>query len=152
MNIDLLDAELRRDEGVKYSMYFDTKGIPTIGVGHNIQASPLPAEYVQPLTDDQVDDLLNHDLQVVFAGLDLHHPWWRGLDEVRQRVISNLAFNLGEARLDGFVNTLHAMQINDFDAAANGMENSAWAGQVGNRAVRLVEAMRTGVMPDEVAP
>jgi lysozyme len=35
MNQALLEAELRRDEGVRYTIYADTMGIPTVGVGHN---------------------------------------------------------------------------------------------------------------------
>ena len=148
MNIDLMDAELRRDEGVRYAPYNDSMGIPTVGVGHNLQAMPLPSGWAYPLSDDQVDDLLNHDLQVVFAGLDLHHSWWRQMDEVRQRVLANMAFNLGETRLDGFVNTLRAMQTGDYLGAAAGMSASAWAGQVGDRATRLISAMRSGVMEE----
>ena len=149
MNLDLLDKELRRDEGVLYVEYLDSRGFPTTGVGHNLQAVPLPAGWTYPLSDDQVNSLLNHDLNVAFAGLDLHHPWWRQMDEVRQRVIVNMAFNMGETRLDTFVNTLHEMQTGDYLGAAAGMSASAWAGQVGNRATRLITAMRTGVMPDE---
>jgi lysozyme len=149
MDMTLLDAELRRDEGVRYSPYNDTKGIPTVGVGHNLQAVHLPAGWTYPLTDAQVDTLLGHDLIVTFSGLDLHHPWWRQMDEVRQRVLANMAFNLGETRLDGFVNTLRAMQTGDYLGAAAGMSTSAWASQVGNRATRLIEAMRTGIMPNE---
>lgn len=149
MDLTLLDAELRRDEGVRYIPYLDTKGISTVGVGHNLQAVPLPAGWTYPLTDDQVNSLLGHDLIVTFAGLDLHHPWWTMMDEVRQRVLANMAFNLGETRLDTFVNTLHSMQTGDYIGAAAGMSASAWAGQVGARAARLITAMATGVMPDE---
>jgi lysozyme len=149
MIIALLDAELRRDEGVRYAQYLDTKGIPTIGVGHNLNAMPLPDGWTQPITDDEVDILLNQDLQVVFNALDLHLPWWRQLDEVRQRVIANMTFNMGITTLLEFKNTLHAMQIGDYASAAGGMAASAWAREVGHRAGRLIEAMSTGVMPDE---
>jgi lysozyme len=149
MNLDLLDAELRRDEGVRRNPYNDSRGIPTVGVGHNLQASPLPAGWTFPLTDDQVDDLLNHDVLVVGAALDLHFPWWRQLDEVRQRVIVNMCFNMGIGTLCTFKNTMHAMQTGDYLGAAAGMAASAWAGQVGNRATRLITAMRTGEMPNE---
>lgn len=147
MNNDLMVAELRRDEGVEYTEYMDSEGIPTTGVGHNLQAMPLPAGWTYPLDDGQVDDLLSHDLAVVFAGLDLHHPWWRQMDEIRQHVIANMAFNLGETRLDGFVNALACMQTGDYIGAAAGMSASRWATQVGDRAKRLISAMSSGVMP-----
>lgn len=151
MNIALLEAELRRDEGVRYSEYLDTMGIRTIGVGHNMQASPIPPQWTQPLTDDQVNQLLSDDLTNVFAVLDYNLSWWRNLDEVRQRVVANMAFNLGSVKLLGFHNTLHCMQTGDYLGAAAGMAASAWAGQVGNRATRLISAMRSGEMPDEPA-
>lgn len=149
MNLTLLEAELRRDEGVRDTIYPDTKGVPTVGVGHNCKSSPLPAGWACPLTDGQVDSLLEHDLTVAFAALDLHLPWWRKLDEVRQRVVANMAFNLGVADLLGFHNTLLAMQRGSYAIAAAGMKASQWYGQVGDRAVRLCHAMEYGVMPDE---
>jgi lysozyme len=151
MNQSLLIAELRRDEGVRYSRYLDTAGIPTVGVGHNLRANPLPAGWTFPLTDDQVNQLLAHDIAVTTAALSLHLPWWAHLDEVRQRVVANMAFNLGVGTLLAFHNTLAAIQSGRYGDAANGMKASAWFKQVGARAERLCQAMATGVMPDEPA-
>jgi lysozyme len=147
MNRSLLIAELRRDEGVRYVVYLDSRGIPTIGVGHNCRAKPLPLDWRPPLNDIQVDQLLDNDLADTFAGLDKSIPWWQSLDDVRQRVIANMAFNLGVDGLLGFKNTLGAIRISDYAAGADGMAESLWYRQVGARAVRLVQAMRTGVMP-----
>ncbi|EPS1221713.1 glycoside hydrolase family protein [Burkholderia cenocepacia] len=147
MNLNLLEIELRRDEGVRYYRYLDSKGIPTVGVGHNLRARPLPAGWKFPLSDGQVNQLLAEDLADTFAGLDQHLAWWRALDEVRQRVIANMAFNLGVDKLLGFKNTLVAVQRGAYAVAAAGMKASLWYSQVGQRAVRLVKAMETGVMP-----
>lgn len=153
MILDLLDAELRRDEDVRYVPYKDTSKPPkwTVGVGHNLQVSPLPAGWTYPLSDAQVDQLLDTDLDNTFAQLDHALPWWRGLDEVRQRVVANMAFNMGVTDLLGFHNTLGAMQRGSYAIAAAGMKASDWYGEVGDRAVRLCQAMETGVMPDEPA-
>jgi len=140
-----LVEELRSDEGVRYVPYADTKGIPTTGVGHNLQASPLPAGWSYPLTDDQVNQLLSSDLANVFTDLDRDLPWWTDLNDVRQRVIANMMFNLGSNRLLGFKNTLAAMRQGRYDDASAGMLNSAWASQVGARAQRLAQMMRDGV-------
>lgn len=139
-----LVVELRRDEGVRYVPYRDTKGIPTVGVGHNLQAAPLPSGWTYPLTDDQVNQLLRIDLTNVFSDLNRDLPWWTDLNDVRQRVIANMMFNLGSNRLLGFKNTLAAMRQGRYDDAAAGMLNSAWASQVGARAQRLAQMMRTG--------
>ncbi|WP_230371233.1 glycoside hydrolase family protein [Paludibacterium denitrificans] len=149
MNQALLIAELRRDEGVRYRPYLDTATPPrrTVGVGHNMDAKPLPSGWVFPLSDAQVNQLLASDLQAVYSGLDAKLPWWRTLDEVRQRVVANMAFNLGVGGLLGFPNTLAVMRLSNYASAAAHMKASAWYKQVGQRAVRLCQAMETGVMP-----
>jgi GH24 family phage-related lysozyme (muramidase) len=141
-NLALLDTELRCDEGVRYKPYTDSRGIPTVGVGHNLEARPLPREWTYPLTDAQVNTLLAADLQDVFDELDRNLPWWRDLNDVRQRVLANMAFNLGVPRLMGFHNTLAAMRQGRYVDAANCMCESQWATQVGDRALRLANAMK----------
>jgi lysozyme len=143
-NLKRLIAELRRDEGVRYSVYKDTKGIDTVGVGHNLQAKPLPAGWKCPLNDTQVDSLLDDDLEDVYHDLDRNLPWWTDLNDVRQRVICNMAYNLGITKLLGFRNTLVFMRQGKYDAAADGMLASAWATQVKGRALRLADMMRKG--------
>ncbi|MFM0141716.1 glycoside hydrolase family protein [Paraburkholderia sp. RL18-085-BIA-A] len=153
MNLTLLEAELRRDEGVRYVPYLDTRGFHTVACGHNLAASPLPAGWAYPLTDAQVNQLLERDISTGLAKLDKVLPWWRQMDEVRQRVIANLVFNMGIGNaalgtgLLGFKNTLAAMQRGSYSVAAAGMKASAWYSQTGQRAVRLCQAMETGTMP-----
>lgn len=142
-----LVLELRRDEGVRYSPYNDSRGFLTIGVGHNMQASPLPDGWKFPLDDGEVDALLESDLQTVYDGLDNALPWWTTLDYVRQRVMCNMCFNLGLTKFLGFKNTLASVEQGHYAAAATGMLNSAWASQVGDRAVRLANMMKTGTTP-----
>jgi lysozyme len=149
MNLALLKAELRRDEGVRYSPYPDTRGFRTVGVGHNMTASPLPPGWKFPLTAAQVDQLLDADIADTLHQLDAHLPWWRTLSEVRQRVVANMVFNLGISDFLGFHKAIGGMQEGAWDVAADEMQNSKWFGQVKGRAVRLCEAMRTDVMPDE---
>jgi lysozyme len=149
MNLALLEAELRRDEGVRYMPYLDSRGYKTAGVGHLLSGAPLPAGWSYPLTDVQVDQWLAQDISAALYALDQKCPWWRSMDEVRQRVIANMCFNLGITKLLGFKHALASMQAGDYPAAAAGMRASSWYGQVKDRAVRLCEAMETGVMPDE---
>lgn len=147
MDMVLFEAELRRDEGVKYWPYRDSVGVQTTGVGHNLQAKPLPSNWAYPLTLAQVTQLLEEDIADTFANLDRNLPWWRQMDEVRQRVIANMCFNLGIGKLLGFHNTLFAMQRGSYAVAAAGMRSSDWFHQVGDRALRLCQAMETGTMP-----
>lgn len=143
-NDSALISELRRDEGVRRSIYLDSVGIKTIGVGHNLEAHPLPDGFIPPLTDEQIDGLLASDLLLVFSGLDAHIGWWRTLSYARQRVLANMAFNLGINGLLGFKNTLQKIKDGDYEGASIGMLASKWAGQVGDRAKRLAKMMREG--------
>jgi lysozyme len=144
-NLQKLIAELRRDEGVRYSPYNDTKGIPTVGVGHNLNAKPLPAGWKYPLNDTQVNSLLDDDLEDVFHDLDRNLPWWTDLTDMRQRVLANLCFNMGINRLLGFKKALVAMRQGKFSTAADELLDSTWATQVKGRAARLADMMRKGV-------
>ena len=139
-----LIKELRRDEGVKYVLYYDTVGIPTTGVGHNLKAKPLPTGWRYPLDDAQVDELLSADIDNVLKELDKYVPWWKDVSEKRQRVLANMCFNLGGAGLAGFKNTLGTIKAGKYNEAAAGMLKSKWAKQVKGRAVRLAQMMREG--------
>lgn len=129
-------TELVRDEGLRLKPYQDSLGILTIGVGRNLRD--------RGITREEAYHLLQNDVADVQGDLDHALPWWRSLDEVRQRVLVNMCFNLGIDRLLGFKQTLAFVQDGRWEEAAQGMLNSAWAGQVRERASRLAEMMRTG--------
>ena len=140
----LLNQELRRDEGVRYSPYKCSAGKDTVGVGHNLEANPLPEGTTYPLNDSQVDAILTSDIEDVFRSLDRRLPWWATLTPARQRVLVNMCFNLGINGLLTFKNTLKAIQEGKYELAAANMRASKWATQVGARAKRLADMMVAG--------
>lgn len=77
--------------------------------------------------------------------LDTQLPWWRGMSDARQDVLVNMVWNLGIAGLLAFHNTLSYMEKANYAQASANMLVSKWAQQVGQRATRLAEQMRTGV-------
>lgn len=139
MNRDILENELERDEGFRPYAYRDSLGFLTIGYGRMVDQRAGGG-----ITRDEARYLLNNDLDEVEADLDAHFSWWREMTETRQRVLANMAFNLGIAKLKRFTNTLAAMERGDYEAAAKGMLASLWAQQVKGRAERLAEMMREG--------
>src|SRR5216683_3351843 len=150
MTTNNLEDDLIRDEGERLRAYRDTKGIWTIGIGHNIEADPVENPQLQHLINPgidraTVDELFASDLGNAKSQLGLHLPWWTELDDIRQDVLVNMTFNMGINTLLQFHNTLAKLQAGDYDGAADGMLASAWAGQVGQRAQRLATQMRTGV-------
>jgi lysozyme len=141
MNIERLKVELERDEGLRLKPYLDTVGKTTIGVGRNLTDVGI--------SDSEAYYLLDADIARAGADLDRALPWWVTLGEVRQRVLINMTFNMGIGGLLQFNNTLTRIKAGDWDGAAKGMMASLWARQVGPRATRLAEMMRTGAEPTE---
>ena len=129
---------IKRHEGVKSKVYLCSAGYETIGVGRNISESGLG------LSDDEIDYLLQNDIQRVKEELRETYFWFGTLDEARQDAMIDICFNLGLTRLRGFVKALEAMSREQFDIAADEFMDSKWAEQVGTRAIRLTEMIRSG--------
>jgi lysozyme len=136
LNVDALLSELVEEEGLSFKPYRDSVGKLTIGVGHNLDDNGI--------TLAEARSILADDLAAVEAQLDKQMPWWRSLDDVRQRVIADMAFNMGITTFLTFHGTLADVRTGQYESAAAGMLASLWARQVGRRARRLAEMMRTG--------
>lgn len=136
MDKKALAAQLNIDEGRRSQLYKDTVGKITGGVGHNFDD--------RGLSPAVIDLMLDEDMDVAIADLDRALPWWRQMSERRQQALANMCFNLGIKRLLGFNNTLRFMRDGAYPAAAEGMLDSLWARQVGDRAKRLAKMMREG--------
>src|SRR5271166_2384062 len=57
-----LDALVTKHEGIRLNVYNDQYGNPTIGIGHNLKAKPLPAGWTAPITVEQAQTLLQADV------------------------------------------------------------------------------------------
>lgn len=131
-----LREQLIRDEGIRLKAYYDTMGKITVGVGRNLTDKGLSQDEALYLLDNDIREAQNGVLTVL--------PWTVGLDEPRMAVLINMAFNLGLRGLLSFRKTLEAIAKADYDDAAKHMLDSDWAEQVGKRATRLAEQMRSG--------
>jgi len=142
MNLQRLKAVLIRHEGLKLKPYKDTVGKLTIGVGRNLDD--------RGITEDEALYMLDNDIRILEEELDRVLPWWRELDDVRQEVLLNMAFNLGVPKLLRFENFLRALREGNYAQASEEMLNSLWRQQVGRRAKELAIAMRNGDYPFDV--
>lgn len=139
MDTAKLLAQLSEHEGFVGHGYRDSLGFLTIGFGRLIDERKGGG-----ISKGEGLYLLQNDVAKVRAQLDAMLPWWTRLDEVRQRVVADMAFNLGITGLMGFRRTLAHMQAGNYELAAEAMLESRWASQVGRRATRLAQMMRTG--------
>jgi lysozyme len=129
--------QLRRHEGERLTPYRCTAGKLTIGVGRNLEDRGITAE--------ESAYLLNNDIEREWKALKTALPWVTGLNDVRQRVLLDMSFNLGIAGLLKFKNTLATIKAGQYSKAGDMMLDSLWARQVGGRATRLAQMMRTGI-------
>jgi lysozyme len=131
-----LVRQIELHEGTRLKPYRCTAGKLTIGVGRNLEDRGIS------LSEARI--LLANDLADVRNGLRNALPWVAQLDDVRQRVLIDMAFNLGIQGLLAFKRTLKAVRQGQYQQAAAMMLQSRWATQVGQRAQRLSRMMATG--------
>jgi lysozyme len=138
--------QLKRHEGLRLEAYRCPAGALTIGYGHNCDAWPVEGigRIGDVISRKMAEELLVEDVTGIAEDLDFAMSWWRELDEVRQGVVLNMAFNMGVPRLKGFKRALGAMRIGDYPRAGTEMLDSAWAKQVKGRAAELARQMVLG--------
>lgn len=135
--------QLTRDEGFRPEPYDDTRGFKTVGIGHNLDAHPLPNE-VYPMSLERGQALLSYDLFSVTAVLYHDLPWVATLPDVYKGVLQNMAYNMGAKGEEAFHHMLADIQAGNYEQAAIAGAQSAWYTEVGDRAKRLMEQLRTG--------
>lgn len=141
MDREKFKKQLILHEGRRNKLYIDTVGIPTIGIGFNLD---------KPIPDAVIDLWFEIELDEHEKALNTALPWVKQLDEVRYRVMLDMCYNLGPNRLLQFKQTLAAIKRGDYAEAASMMLQSKWAHQVGKRAIRLSQMMRLGTDPTEL--
>lgn len=141
MNLERLKAQLIRHEGCVLHAYQDTETYWTIGVGRLIDQRRGGG-----ISEEEAAFLLENDIKKAEAAVSVY-DWYPMLDEVRQAVVVDMVFNMGPGRFAGFKKMLAAIEAKDWKEAAVQMLDSKWAVQVGNRALRLAEMMRSGAYP-----
>jgi lysozyme len=153
---NLID-KLIEHEGMVLTVYQDTLGIDTIGIGRNLKDRGISKEELDHMDIPNINVIYEHgiseadarylaanDVQIVEDELLKAHPCIAGLDAVRQLILIDMAFNMGVPRLCKFKNMWNAIHEEKFDIAAKEMLDSRWANQVKLRSVKLANAMHNG--------
>lgn len=126
---------LIRHEGLRLTVYTDSVGVPTIGVGRNLRDAGI--------SSDEAMVLLNHDLDAVIQDLS-SFDWFVGLNPIRQQAVVDLRFNLGATGFREFRNFIHDMAIGNFPGAAQELLSSRAATDAPTRYHELADMIRTG--------
>ena len=164
---ELLRQLLIDEEGVELDAYQDSRGIWTIGIGHNLEIDQTDEELdaigrvelpddlstvtittqeAYKLFDIDVNDAIE-DISSVFDVQELND-----LGETRRAVILSMVFQLGGGGIRKFKNFIAAVKSQDWDTASDEMlfanvaaqRPSAWYRQTPERCQRAADAMRVG--------
>ena len=132
-----LREQIKRDEGFRPRAYQDSVGVWTIGYGTNLQTLVID--------DELAERFLDAALAKAEGAVDtLIFPWPVKLNEARRAACVNMVYNLGVVGFLGFRRMIAAMKSGDWNEAAVELLSSKYATQVGARAERLAQQMRTG--------
>jgi len=138
-----VESLIKGHEHLELKPYKCTSGKLTIGYGRNLDD--------RGISEREADILFAPDIAQAYSDARrfVGREKFEALDEVRQGVVIDMAFNLGFTRLSGFRNFQAALQVHDWELAMAEMLNSRWAEQVGRRAERLSKMMRSGEWPED---
>jgi lysozyme len=148
--MDLAKLQTKQDiwEGVRTVVYDDAtgnpigpssyvKGNPSVGRGRNLR---------KPMSQAAIDYLWDEDANEAFAAASMY-PWFAGLNEARQLAVVDQIFSMGAETFATFTDYIGYLAAGNFAAAASDLRNTAWYGQVGQRAVYDANAIETGTWP-----
>lgn len=134
MFLDRITNQLVRHEGLQTKVYTCPAGKLTIGVGRNLED--------RGITEKEAMYLLNNDILKTHNELSTKYPFYDTLDDKRQEVLINMAFQLGLNGLSKFKKTLELIEKGLYKSASEEMLNSNWAKQTPKRAFELSNLMK----------
>jgi len=142
--IEIVKEDLIHHEGYVAEIYLCSENYPTFGIGHMVTEADM--EYTwpvgTPVEDERILDVFKQDCEAAYSDACALVLNFAGQSTDAQRVLVNMAFNLGRSRLSQFKNMLKAVNEGDYAKAADEMVDSRWYTQVGRRSKELVEIMR----------
>ena len=142
--MDIARKLIKKHEGFKDRVYVDTMGVPTGGWGHAfLHHSWLPT-YIWDLIFDVDFDEARRTAERLMVEYEI--PVDIGLP--RKIVLVDMAFNLGYDKLRKFRGMFGCLKNKDYEGAAEHMEGSLWASQVGSHAIELSKIMKDGNFPN----
>jgi lysozyme len=98
------------------------------------------------LTTEQIYQLLDKDIDTAILTAKTLFKNFTTLSTVRQIILVDMAFNLGQTRFSGFIKLIAAVNDGKWDRAATEMKNSLWATQVGRRALLNINGMKNNCL------
>ncbi len=118
MNFEKIKKSINDFEGFSSKVYNCPAGKKTIGFGRNLEDKGISKK--------EAYFLLENDLLDIKLELEDKLHFFHKLDDVRQNVLIEMAYNMGVPRLLQFKKTLYYIENYDFQNASIEMLKSKW--------------------------
>lgn len=144
---------LKIDEGCKLTLYKDTMGYWTVGIGHLVTKNPSKDFAISILGGETISQftaelMFNADVNKAISAIqksDLNRVY-NSLDDTRKMALVNMVFQMGAAGVAGFKNSLRLLEQKQWKQAAINLAQSKWYRQTPNRAKRVISVFETGTL------
>jgi len=140
MNLEKLKSDLRTEEGYRDTVYLDTRGFQTIGIGHLVKPSD---NFVQGKRYKRkvIEKVFDYDVKIcVQDAYNLCKDM--EIKEEAVLIVAHMCFQLGRTKTAKFKKMFEALRNKDYTTAGFEMEDSRWAIQTRRRALMLSEQMK----------
>ena len=141
-----LIENIKENEGFCGEIYEDTRGYKTIGYGFLVSAlSPdelaLNGGKIEPMGRAAADQILELKLKKLKPRVFEAFAWLKEKPANVQDVVIEMCYQMGVAKVQKFVTTLHHIRMGEYEKAiANGLR-SLWAQQTPNRAKKVLNGL-----------
>ena len=139
---DALKARVQAHEGLRTSVYLDTLGKKTVGIGHLVQDHELErfAEGVE-IPMEEIMEIFEMDLNRAAAGADMliEDNVGHDLPQHVGEVILEMVFQLGTTGVSKFKKFWKALRVKDWKKASDEMKDSRSHSQTPKRCESLAE-------------
>lgn len=141
-----LIANIKENEGFCERVYEDSRGFATIGYGFLLSALSkdelvLNGGKVEPMSRAAADQILALKLKKLKPKVFEAFSWLAEKPANVQDVVIEMCYQMGIAKVQKFVTTLHHIRMGEYEKAiANGLR-SLWAQQTPNRAKKVLNGL-----------
>lgn len=138
-----LEDRIREHEGYRSSVYKDSLGKRTIGVGHLITKDDHPFKEGVEYPKKQLMDLFKQDLEKAHKGAMQVVGHIKDLPREIWGVVVEMIFQLGPTGVSRFKKFIKALEEKDYHEAHLQMKDSRWHKQTKNRCESLAKIVRS---------
>ena len=134
-DLNNLKSQIKSHEGFESRVYKCTNGFDTIGYGFAIKDLVMSEGMAEEILIEKLTDLMSK--------VRKRFDWLDSVPREVQGVIIEMSYQMGVSGVSKFKKALHAMQMFQWEKAADELLDSRWAKQTPNRAKELSDIVRS---------